>query len=365
MPATIDPENFSTVIDNPYFPLKPGTTFIYESLDGSEVTNFEVTRDTINIEVAPGVFVECLVVKDTVTEDGLVIEETFDFFAQNEDGSVWYFGEDVTNFHYNEKGKLIGTDSAGAWRAGVDGAEPGIIMLANPQPGAEYNQENAPGVALDHAEVISLNGSLDGVPYVEGSLGSLLEIKETTPLDPTALEHKLYASGLGSVGAVDPVTGEPNEQLVKIMFDGTNAAEVISGNIGTDELLGLGGNDAINGLGGDDTLKGMRGDDMLNGGAGDDRMNGGMGDDSFVFAAGFGHDSIIGFDAKPAEGQDMLDISAFGITAATFDDEVEITDAGADTLVTLVDSGDTIRLVGINNSSTVTVDDFILDDAIV
>lgn len=365
MSTTIDPADFSTVIDNPYFPLKPGTTFIYESLDGSEVTTFKVTRDTIKIEVAPGVFVECVVVRDTVTEDGLVVEITMDFFAQKEDGSVWYFGENVTNFHYDEKGKLIGTDSEGEWRAGVDGAEPGIIMLANPQPGDEYNQENAPGVAEDHAEVISVNGSVGNVPYVGGSLGSLLEIRETTPLDPTALEHKFYASGIGAVAAIDPETGEAVEQLVKIRFDGTGAADMISGNIGTDELLGYAGNDTIDGLGGDDTLRGMLGNDTLNGGAGDDIMNGGLGNDSFVFAAGFGDDRIRGFDARPAGGQDILDISAFGITAATFDDEVEIADVDDDTLVTLLDSGDTIRLVGIKNSAAVTIDDFLLDSAIV
>ena len=153
---------------------------------------------------------------------------------------------------------------------------------------------------------------------------------------------------------------------MKIMFDGTNAAEVISGNIGTDELLGHGGNDAINGLGGDDTLKGMRGDDTLNGGAGDDRMNGGLGDDSFVFAAGFGHDRIIGFDAKPAEGQDMLDISAFGDNGGHLSMMKSTSPMlGPTPWSRSWIAGTPSGWSGSDNSTTVTVDDFILDGATV
>jgi hypothetical protein len=307
----INPNDFSTEIDNPYFSLEPGTTYIYQSPDGSEVTRFEVTRDTIDIEVAPGVFVTCVVVKDTVTLNGKLHEVTLDYFAQHKDGSVWYFGEDVQN--YDKSGKtVINTD--GSWLAGVDGAEPGIIMLADPQPGAEYNQENAPGVAQDHAEVISLTGSIDDVPYLEGSIDSLLQIEETTPLDPTALEHKYYASGIGQVAVVDPSTGETLEQLVKIRFDGTEQSDTIIGKIGADELFGYGGNDSLSGMAGKDwldgglgkdTLSGGDGADRLIGGRGDDTLSGGSGDDIFEFARGFGRDRITDF-GDSAGNEDVI-----------------------------------------------------------
>jgi hypothetical protein len=148
------PADFVKTVDNPYFTLQPGTTFIYENADSSAANEFVVTRRT---KVIQGV--TCVVVMDTATEDGEVVEKTFDYFAQDIYGNVWYFGEDTKEF---VDGKVVSTE--GTWRAGVDGAQPGIIMEASPQIGDEYNQENAPGVAEDRAEVLSL-GAPASAPY--------------------------------------------------------------------------------------------------------------------------------------------------------------------------------------------------------
>lgn len=252
MPKAINPSNFTTIIDNPFLTYEPGTTFISESPDGSLVVNFNVTRQT---KVIDGV--TCVVVHDTSTEDGKLIENTFDYFAQDKDGNVWYFGEDTQQI---ENGKVVGTE--GTWRAGVDGAQPGIVMEAHPNVGDQYDQENAPGVAQDHAEVVSLNASVH-VPY--GSSHHDLRTAETTPLEPGALEHKVYALGVGNVYSIDDAEGDV-EQLVKIRVDGTSQGDKLRGYAGGDELNGNGGNDSLNGLAGRDTVHGNSGNDLLDGG---------------------------------------------------------------------------------------------------
>ena len=140
---------------------------------------------------------------------------------------------------------------------------------------------------------------------------------------------------------------------------GGNGGQTLTGTIEEDTLTGGNGKDVLNGGDGNDTLSGGNGADVLNGGAGDDTMDGGSGNDVFIFSAGFGNDRILGFDANPSGGQDFLDISAFGITSgANFAARVAITDEGADTLVTI--DAQTIRLVGIGDSTTVTQADFLL-----
>ena len=139
---------------------------------------------------------------------------------------------------------------------------------------------------------------------------------------------------------------------------GGNGGQTLTGTIEEDTLTGGNGKDALNGGDGNDTLSGGNGADVLNGGAGNDTMDGGSGNDVFILAPGFGNDRILGFDAKG----DLLDVSAFGITSgANFAARVAITDEGADTLVTIDnDAGQTIRLVGINDATTVTQAHFIL-----
>jgi hypothetical protein len=149
-------------------------------------------------------------VKDANT--GQVLEHTLDHYAQDTNGNVWYFGEESKEF---ENGKLVSKDS---WKAGIQGAEPGIIMEARPQVGDSYDQENAPGVgnsphiAQDHAEVTSLAGSAT-VPA--GHFTNLLVTLETSPLEPGAAENKYYSAGIGEVFGNDLVTGE-QERLVSV-----------------------------------------------------------------------------------------------------------------------------------------------------
>ncbi len=189
----IDPANFVGVIDNPYLPLISGTTFTYraETADGQEIDVVSVTHDT---KVILGV--TCTVVTDRSTLDGVLEEDTIDWYAQDKDGNVWYFGEFTTAYEYDDEGNLIGTSNAGSWEAGVNGAKPGIVMLADPQPGESYRQEFLAGVAEDMAKVLRLNASVS-VPY--GDFENCLDTKEWSPLEPGAVEHKFYARGVGLV----------------------------------------------------------------------------------------------------------------------------------------------------------------------
>src|SRR5215203_4430719 len=180
----IDPAEFTTTIDNEYLPLKPGTTFVYEG--GAERDQMSVTHNT---KMVMGV--ECVVVDDRAWEDGQLIEKTYDWFAQDKEGTVWYFGEDTKEY---EEGKVVSTK--GSWEAGVDGAKPGIIMQADPKVGQAYRQEYYKGEAEDMARLLSLNESVK-VQY--GSFDHVLETKEWTPLEPSYAEHKYYAPGVGQV----------------------------------------------------------------------------------------------------------------------------------------------------------------------
>jgi Ca2+-binding RTX toxin-like protein len=174
------------------------------------------------------------------------------------DGNVWYLGESVKNY---EDGKLV--DKDGSWLAGVDGG-PGIIMMANPIVGVEYNQENAPPVAQDFARVEDLSADVTNVPYATST--EALQTFDSSRLtdEPPPQEQKFYMPGVGWVYAQDLVTGEV-EKLVSIEFDGTAKNDVIIGNIGPDVLRGHGG------------------DDRMDGGLGKDTMIGGPGRDTFAF----------------------------------------------------------------------------------
>ncbi|UCD35393.1 MAG: hypothetical protein JSU90_00775 [Nitrospiraceae bacterium] len=179
---------------NPWFPLIPGTTWVYEG--GDETITVTVTNDTKEI-----LGVTCIVVRDVVEEDGDVIEDTVDWYAQDIDGNVWYFGEISQEF---EDGELISLD--GSWKAGVDGAKAGIIMKANPQKGDVYRQEFALGEAEDMGEVLDVNGSAS-VPAASCS-GTCVITRDWTPLEPDGEENKYYAPGIGAILEVNPDTGE-------------------------------------------------------------------------------------------------------------------------------------------------------------
>ena len=181
-------------INNHYFPLKPGTVTTYVGTDRSgeavEADDVFVTSLTKNV-----LGVKTTVVRDTVYEEGLLIEDTLDFYAQDKQGNVWYFGEIVINYEYDDEGNFIGTNGDGAWLAGVDGAKPGWIMPAQPRLGFSFFNEFAPGVALDEAKVVGLRQHID----TEFRKFTTLKTQDTTQLEPDVVEFKYYAPGIGVV----------------------------------------------------------------------------------------------------------------------------------------------------------------------
>jgi len=202
----INPNDFVSEVDNPYFPLAPGTTFIYEGETEGVPTRDEmtVTRETKDI-----LGVTTTVVHHISYEDGVLIEDTFDWFAQDKDGNVWYFGEDTKEL--DEDGNVISTE--GSWEAGVNGAEPGIIMLANPKKGNKYQQESAPDVAEDMAQVIGFEDSLC-VSY--GCFENVLVTKEWSPLERGVVENKYYAEGVGFIFGDMVKGGDEQSELVRV-----------------------------------------------------------------------------------------------------------------------------------------------------
>ena len=193
-------------ITNPYFPLPPGTTFHVEgTTDGIPASDdMAVTHDT---KVIVGVL--CTVVHDVGYTDGVLSEDTLDWYAQDSDGNVWYFGEDTKEL--DPDGNIISTE--GSWEAGVNGAQQGIIMEANPHVGDKYQQEFAAGVAQDMAQVLNLNRSAC-VSY--GCFDDLLLTKEFSPLEKGVTEHKYYAAGVGNILTDVVKGGDEHSELVSI-----------------------------------------------------------------------------------------------------------------------------------------------------
>jgi len=202
----IDPSSFVSRIDNQFFPLTPGTRYIFEgvSADGNEHNEVNVTSETKTI-----LGVTCVVVKDRVLLNGELVEATLDWYAQDKDGDVWYFGEDSKEY---SGGVVVSTE--GSWEAGVDGAQPGIVMKAHPAVGDKYRQEYYKGQAEDMAEVLALNTSAN-VTY--GSFTNCLETKEWTPLERGVVENKYYAPGIGVVLEQMVKGGTGRMQLVQII----------------------------------------------------------------------------------------------------------------------------------------------------
>jgi hypothetical protein len=197
-PVELDPADFTTDVTNAWFPLKAGTRWTYrETTEDGEQARVVVTATGVTREIANGVTAH--VVRDTVSLDGEIEEDTFDWYAQDADGSVWYLGEDTAEF---ENGEV--STREGSWEAGVDGAQPGVIMPASPEKGMSYRQEYYKGHAEDNGEVLALGASAR-VPA--GKYDGLLQTEDTTPLEPDVLEHKYYAHGVGLVLAVDKHAG--------------------------------------------------------------------------------------------------------------------------------------------------------------
>ena len=185
---SISASNFVAVIDNRYLPYKPGTAFHFRGVRGStpQTDDEVVTHGTKRI-----LGITCTVVRDTVSEHGKPVERTLDWYAQDKQGNVWYMGEDSFELQH---GRFV--KASDSWESGVNGAQPGIIMPADPRPGDAYRQEYyPPGEALDQARVITRAGSAD-VPY--GKFTGTLVTSEFSPLEPQT-EQKYYAAGIGEV----------------------------------------------------------------------------------------------------------------------------------------------------------------------
>ena len=207
----INPANFtqSTTIDNPYYPLPPGMTFVYEGTvtenpGGFEHVEFIVTHTT---RVIQGI--TCVEVHDKRELNGQLVEDTRDWFAQDDAGNVWYFGENTTLV--DDRGLPV--DLSGTWTGGVDGAQPGIIMEAQPVIGDFYRQEFLLGEAEDLAEVSSLTETVT-VPFPPGTFNNCLKTTESSPIAPGDVSPKFYFAGVGNLLTVEP-NGDRSE-LVRI-----------------------------------------------------------------------------------------------------------------------------------------------------
>jgi hypothetical protein len=204
--VVLDPADFTTRITNPWFPMRPGTRWVYRETDASGARRRVVVAVTRRTRlIANGVTAR--VVNDVVTEDGEPVEVTEDWYAQDERGNVWYLGEDTAEY---ENGKVVSRE--GSFEAGVDGAEAGVIMPARPRPGLRYRQEYYAGHAEDRARVLSRREQA-GVPF--GHFRNVLMTREDNPLEPRVLEFKFYARGVGPVLAVSVSGGSDREELVR------------------------------------------------------------------------------------------------------------------------------------------------------
>ncbi|MEK6326178.1 MAG: hypothetical protein AABM66_01475 [Actinomycetota bacterium] len=201
----LDPADFTTKIDNPYWPMAPGSRWVYRETDteGAKL-RVVVTVTPRTKRIANGV--EARVVHDVVTENGEPVEVTDDWYAQDSDGNIWYLGEDTTEY---EGGKPVST--AGSFEAGADGAQAGIIMPADPEVGLAYRQEYYAGEAEDEAEIVSLDEQAE-VPF--GHFTDVLMTRDLNPLEPKILEYKFYARDVGPVLAVSVSGGSDREELV-------------------------------------------------------------------------------------------------------------------------------------------------------
>ena len=184
-----NPAGFSSRVDNPWFPLHPGTTYVYVGQKDGQPSRdvMAVTHQTSVIDGAP-----CVVIQDRLYLRGRLHERTTDWYTQDRLGNVWYFGESTAVLDRN--GHV--TSTAGSWRAGVRGARAGIYMTAHPRVGQSVRQEYFKGQAEDHFQVLRLDASVK-VAYV--SSRHALMTKEWTPLEPGTLDHKLYVHGVGMV----------------------------------------------------------------------------------------------------------------------------------------------------------------------
>jgi hypothetical protein len=201
----LDPDDFTVDITNKYWPMKAGDTWVYEERD----ENAAVTQDVVTVLDATDTIdgVETRVIHDLATKDGVTVEDTTDWYAQDSAGNVWYFGEKTQEY---ENGRPASTE--GSWEAGKDGAQPGIMLPAEPKAGMRYRQEYLSGEAQDRALVLSTD---EQAQTPTGLYKNALLTRDTSPLERELVELKWYAPGVGPVLTLTPSGEQTREQLVQ------------------------------------------------------------------------------------------------------------------------------------------------------
>lgn len=200
----LDPQSVVDRIDNEYLPYLPGATWVYEGVSEDGLETIEVTVLDERREVMG---IDAVVVRDTVTVDGELVEDTHDWFTQDDEGNVWYLGEETAEY---EDGEVVSTE--GSWEAGVDGALPGIVMQADPEPGTAYRQEYDEGEAEDVARVESTGES---VTVAGREYTNVVVIREWNPFEPEVIEDKSYAPGVGTILEEQVAGGDERVELVE------------------------------------------------------------------------------------------------------------------------------------------------------
>jgi hypothetical protein len=205
-PVNLNPADFTTRIDNPWWPMRPGSRWVYRETQPDGTRQRVVVRVTHRTKlIANGITAR--VVRDVVTDHGRPVEKTSDFYAQDRAGNIWYLGEQTAEY---ENGKLRTTE--GSFEAGLDGAQPGIALPAKPRVGMSYRQEYYAGHAEDRGTIFSL-GEQAEVPF--GHFPKVLMTKDVNPLEPKALEYKFYARGVGPVLELAVSGGNDRDELVR------------------------------------------------------------------------------------------------------------------------------------------------------
>ncbi len=203
--VTLDPADFVSQIDNQWWPMAPGSVWV--SRESKIEGNFAKVRVEVLDRTKEIVGITATVVHDTLTKRGVMRENTFDWYAQDTCGNIWYLGENTREYKH---GEVVSTE--GSWETGVDGAQAGVAVPADPQVGLKYRQEYLAGEAEDNAEVLSLSEQVQ-VPY--GHFRNVVLTKETTPVEPRVLEYKFYVMGVGPVLAIGISGGSDREELLR------------------------------------------------------------------------------------------------------------------------------------------------------
>ncbi len=198
--------DFSARVDNPWYPLIPGTTYVYRGAKDGQPSR-EVLTVTHKIKLIAGV--PCVVIEDRLYLSGYLEERTTEWYSQDKQGNVWYFGENTAELAKDGHVK----STSGAWQAGVNGAKPGLFMFAHPRVGQTAQQEFYKGQAADHFKVLSLHASAS-TPYTRSTNAMLTE--EWTPLEPGVLDHKLYVRGIGTILEQTVKGGSERAALVSV-----------------------------------------------------------------------------------------------------------------------------------------------------